>query len=262
MPTNIYLTRHLQRIDDTGSRDKTLELKWRSEDEKDIRYKINPYLVDKAKDPENIQDVLKEIPIENINVIISSPFLRCIQTSLLLRNQINKLKEDAHLEPIKQIHINFGLSEIIDDALFHPVKTPINIRKIFEFSKYYLTTNENLTPDLLLESECLPEILHNEIDLTKNPEDENEQYIKRIKQTLRQIYEKYSGQNILIVTHADTGVIFPPFKKLNYNDHRVIHIDPKYITQSGGLSNNFKSKYLKYKNKYLLLKKSLSKFDY
>ena len=253
METNIYLTRHLQRIDDSGSRDKTLEQKWRNEDEKDIRYKINPYLADIAKDPHNIKNVLEKIPIENINVIISSPFLRCIQTSLLLQNQINIIKEAARLDPIKQIHINFGLSEIMDDDVFYPVKTPINIRQIFEFSKCYLSANEGLAPDLLLESECLPEICHNEIDFTKNPEDE--QYRIRIKQTLHQIYKKYSGQNILIVTHADTGVIFSPFKKLNYNDHRVIHIDPKDITQSGGMSDNFKSKYLKYKNKYLLSKK-------
>jgi hypothetical protein len=254
METNIYLTRHLQRIDDTSSYDKTLELKWRNVDEKDIRYKINPYLVDIAKDPKNIQDVLKKIPSKTINVIISSPFLRCIQTSLLLRNQINKLKEEDHLEPIKQIHINFGLSEIIDDAIFYPVTTPINIREIFEFSKDYLSANEGLSPDILLESECIPEIYDDEIDFKKTPEDEK--YRVRIKQTLHKIYEKYSGQNILIVTHADSGIIFPPFKKLDYTDHRVIHVNPKDITQSGGLSNNFKSKYLKYKNKYLLLKKS------
>jgi len=53
--TNIYISRHLQRIDDTDSNDRMQQQNWYSKDCKVPSLCNNPYLSDKADDPENIE---------------------------------------------------------------------------------------------------------------------------------------------------------------------------------------------------------------
>jgi broad specificity phosphatase PhoE len=250
MNTNIYLSRHLQRIDDSGANNREIEKKWNETDSKISEFIINPYLSDKAFESANIQKLIDSFPAETIDIIITSPFLRCMETSIKLQKEINKLKESQYKNPINQIHINFQLSEIIDDITFYSVEMPLNIEKIFNFSKKYLIEKykNNICPEIFIIDKSEFQTIH---DISE------EKYFERIKTGLENIYIKYNGLNILVITHAHSGIIFE-LKPINYT--HIIHIDPKLI----GINSEshikeqkqefFKYKYLKYKKKYLFLK--------
>ena len=81
--TKLFLTRHLQRIDDSDS-SWDLSRQWNSVDSKKIDFTINPYLSDHAD--RHVDNVVAKIT-EPIDIIISSPFLRCMQTALKIMNQ-------------------------------------------------------------------------------------------------------------------------------------------------------------------------------
>ena len=254
--TSMYLTRHLQRIDDSGALNTKMDKQWNQSDSRELNYRINPYLSDKAEQDTNINNVVRNFEdieldsMKNIDVIISSPYLRCLQTSIILTRKINELKKDSGLELITQIHVNFGLGEFADDIIFFGVEPPLDIKKVFDFSLCHLAKN-GVGRDAFIVDSTNPEVMNWETE----PE-----YYDRIKSTLNQIYQTYSGKNILVITHAQSGNIFIN-KNLAYT--QVIKINTDLITNSitnlvgGNLKETlyYKEKYLKYKNKYIQLKK-------
>ena len=92
--TNIYISRHLQRIDDTDSNDPKKYRTWIEQTKNEPKYVYNPYLTDLASEKKNIDKTLAGIKtdVSNIDIIITSPFLRCIQTAYLLLGKINEHK--------------------------------------------------------------------------------------------------------------------------------------------------------------------------
>jgi broad specificity phosphatase PhoE len=225
-PTNIYISRHLQRVDDIKSNNKQ-QIIWDTQDSKNIEFKINPYLSDKAYEPYNIDKIINAFPACNIDIIITSPFLRCIQTSFILLDRINELKTINKLKLINKILVNFKLSEIVNECMFPIEKIPLNIQDIYDFSIKNIKTSNKLL-DLYESTNCY---IYDETD---------NDYYKRIKQAINEIKSQFPGKNILIVTHSDSGKIF-------------INKDLSYL-QIIKIPDDFMRKYLKYKNKYLNIK--------
>ena len=242
MSTNIYITRHLQRIDDTDSAISVNAVKWNKIYSKNSQFFNNPYLVDKAFSTININNVIKNFKnrtesgenlAKEIDIIITSPFLRCLETSILLRDKINKLKKEANKlkeeanksDYIDHIEINYGLSEIIVPELFTNVNEgeggSLNIDDIWKFSKKYLICNCNqralnqyVTEGFETSDYTIPDMNPNifrhsvENETKKNILWEtDDMYNDRICSTILQISKTYEGKNILIITHADAGKI-------------------------------------------------------
>jgi len=236
--TNIYISRHLQRIDDTDSNNPKQQTEWYSNHCTKPEFSKNPYLTDKAYETTNIDKTVEKFPAVDIDIIITSPFLRCIQTSYILLKKINEIKINASLPLIEQIHVNFKLSELVNSDMFFNETLPLNIQEIYEFSKKYINEHEKkLSTDILNEYQMTPIL----IDDT-NPEDRYNDsiYYERIKDAIREIKLNFPGKNILLVTHSDSGIIFQT-EGLKYTE--VIKVP-----------DDFRNKYLKYKNKYLEIK--------
>lgn len=248
MSNNIYLTRHLPRVD-AGLEITSLEMtrKWATIDSSGINNKHNPYLSDNigsyiAKLNHNLVD-------KNINVIISSPFLRCIQTAL-------KIKE---LTPrITKIYIDYGLSEVISDFDFNLTNNSLDIEAIYQHSLTKLSEEEKSYLEVL-----------NRTHSTIQNENENDfvseypypKYYSRIRNTVDRINNTNTDKNILLVSHAYSS---NTYQKPDLAYSQVVKIEPSASgssasssTASGGGSDDadFKMKYLKYKMKYLELKK-------
>lgn len=244
--TNLYLTRHLQRIDDTGSNDIALELKWNTIDSKILNF--NPYLSDKAYTDENINKLINNLSIEvalNIDIIITSPFLRCLQTSLIIYKKINELKSHNKKPKLTKIQVNFCLSEFIDNFIFFDVEEPINIENIYNQSINYLQSN-NIDIEVF-------NIIPNDSTLI-NFESEQD-YSKRIISCLNSIYNDNIGKNILIITHACSSKVLGNPKELEYT--QVIQVEKSKILSVDNDLTTIKKKYLKYKKKYLQFKNKI-----
>lgn len=218
--TNLYLVRHLDRIDneDCGLEETRL---WNSTYRKDYLFQINPYLCKSNNKLKKIMDNLTLQGNPSFDHIICSPFLRCIETAILIKNNYPNIKDT-------KININFNLSELVcEDYLF---KMPTDIATIYNHSKKYLEANYK---DY--------ELNELNIDLKFDDFETDENYEKRIKAILKEIKSKYSG-NILIVTHKD-----------------ALNLNMKYgeiykLSESVNLDGGYYQKYLKYKAKYLKLK--------
>jgi broad specificity phosphatase PhoE len=246
MNTNLYLLRHFERIDHSGANNKKLKENWDLIDSKKNIFNHNPYLSDKAYCEKNINKVTKQISlIEHIDIIIVSPFLRCLQTSLILMDKINELKKNKNLKQIDNIYVNFGLGEFINELNFNDIQLPYDIEKIYNNSIEYLLENKQNTPFILFNK--LPNVI---IEY-----ENNETYIQRIKKTLENIYNNFTNKNILIITHAYSYMILGPEKKLNY--YEVIKINNNFFQTSN--HKEFYNKYIKYKKKYLRLKQKYEK---
>ncbi len=259
METKLYLTRHLQRIDDGSESSREQAVRWNLTDSKNPNFIINPYLSDYAD--RHVDLVVRKLP--KIDVIVTSPFLRCMQTSLKI---FNKLKESG--SAIQTIYVDFGLSEIVEEYNFYTLTEPkLNIQSIYDFSLQQLTLEQQ---SLFTVMDPTPSIIEFEND---------EQYELRIKSTLLQIYRTFIGLNVLIVSHAYS---YKPIagRELRYTD--VFELEPSsYIiertfesghpiqsTTTTGLNSSsgasgqtsvssdaeYRKKYLKYKEKYLRFK--------
>jgi broad specificity phosphatase PhoE len=242
MSNNIYLTRHLPRVD-AGLQITSLEMtrKWAS-DSSDINNKHNPYLSDNIGS--YIDTLTGNLVDKNINVIISSPFLRCIQTAL-------KIKE---LTPkITKIYIDYGLSELISDFDFDLTNDSLDIEAIYQHSLTKLSEEEKSYLEVL-----------NRTHSTIQNENENDfvseypypKYYSRIRNTVDRINDTNTDKNILLVSHAYSS---NTYQKPDLAYSQVVKIEPTASSSSasGGNSDDkdFKMKYLKYKMKYLELKK-------
>lgn len=236
---SINLLRHFERIDDSGANNKKIEEKWKQINSKNKIFLHNPYLSDKAYDKNNILKVINQIPnIQLIDEIICSPFLRCLQTSLIMRNEINQLKTNE--KKILNIKVDFGLSEYFDKNAFYDIELPYNIMNVYNNSIQYLKENN---------FNVLFEIINPNPNIIRKYEN-CDIYIQRIKNTINDICEKFKNKNILLISHAYSYMIIEPLKTLKY--YEPIKINTKILNETN--DEKYKSKYLKYKLKYLKLK--------
>ncbi len=253
MSNNIYLTRHLPRVD-AGLEITSLEMtrKWATIDSSGINNKHNPYLSDNIGS--YIDTLTGNLVDKNINVIISSPFLRCIQTAL-------KIKE---LTPrITKIYIDYGLSELISNFDFDLTNDSLDIEAIYQHSLTKLSEEEKSYLEVL-----------NRTHSTIQNENENDfvseypypKYYSRIRNTVDRINDTNTDKNILLVSHAYSS---NTYQKPDLAYSQVVKIEPSASSSSASSSSassssasgggsddtDFKMKYLKYKMKYLELKK-------
>ncbi len=239
METKLYLTRHLQRIDDGSDSSRELAIRWNTVDSKNPNFVINPYLSDYSD--KYVTNVVSKIS-DPIDVIVSSQFLRCMQTAIKIANQLNKLGS-----PVYNILIDFGLSEFVDEFTFYNIPdSQINIQSVYNFSLAQFSPEDQARFRII---DSNPQLINYESE---------EDYGLRIKSTLSDIYDKFPNKKILIVTHAFS---YYPFsgRELKYTDVFVIKREQLRTVESENtiLSSTgpYEKKYLKYKNKYLQLKK-------
>jgi len=154
-------------------------------------------------------------------MIVSSPFIRCVQTSIIAAKNKN----------INEIFIDFRLAEFNDSFIF------INP---FETDKIYETTK-----DFLKDSDVKLTVLNDSYKGGK-PESEQE-YFDRIKTSLKDLIN--IPKNILVVTHGHS---------LSWKGPNLSYGEKYYVTgtelQSGGSISDYYSKYLYYKSLYISLK--------
>lgn len=234
----IFLTRHFQRVDDSDS-SLVMSRKWNETDRKIKEFEFNPYLSDVVKTNNITDTVLDKIDKDKIDIVISSPFLRCMQTAKLLMDKLNE--SPTRTNKITKIKIHFGLSEIIDtEFIFYAYKdqNALNISEIYDFS---LSQFNDLERNLFEKVDTENNIINNEVDTLGNEDD----YHNRIKTTLVDISVKYYNKNILVVTHADSYKKFNDAgKRFGYNDIfpitdklktdvliRQRHLCTKYVTK-------------------------------
>lgn len=233
MNTNIYLMRHFERIDDSGSIDIDIKSKWDLLDSKNSIFIHNPYLSDKATQSKNINKVISQITnIKDIDIIITSPFLRCLQTSLIMMNNINQI--DNQQNKIENVYVDFGLCEFINEDSFNDINLPYDICNIYNNSIDYLKENNIETPFIIFND-----------NPTNFDEYENDlNYKKRIESTIKNISKNFRDKNILIVSHAYSYMIIEKNKTFDYYQ----------VEKINNYQDNYKNKYIKYKTKYLELK--------
>ena len=236
---NVYMVRHLERID--SEEDVTREElgEW-NKIKKEYLNKVNPYLQKRTrinKIVENLEDV-------RIDHVICSPYIRCIQTAMLIVNS-----KDINVVD-KTINIDYRLGEIFhSDFLF---EKPLNLDTILSHSNLYI-------------SDKLSDVPHN-LDLNNNKPlvltdfESDEEYALRVKNVLSDLRVKYFG-NLLIVTHADAYRQYNSAgRAMKYGEVYDIElpVEERVKKMEGGyVSNNYRLKYIKYKNKYLQLKNRL-----
>jgi broad specificity phosphatase PhoE len=224
----MFMVRHLERIDVTNNQSTEEYKKWLKQSN-DYNYLINPYLdteISVSRLGENLEDI-------KIDHIICSPYVRCMQTAILIINNLG-------LNIInKTIHIDYKLGELVDEAFFFRV--PLNIESVYLHSKKYIEEKFNMLSFTLDDKDNEPLIFTNYESM--------EEYNKRILDELKVIREKYSG-NILVITHADA------FKQFN-TERKRMEYGRVYKIDLDRLEGGYKQKYMKYKTKYIELKKKL-----
>jgi hypothetical protein len=255
----IFITRHFERVDgDFNNATVNEKILWKSR----ITYSYPKNMLSKIEliyrnaNPFSINHnhhiyadkVINSLGSNKIDLIISSPFVRCMQTAL-------KIKKNLRYGG--KIHINYGLAELMDykvlglskihhnyipsNEKYFLVHDGFNLNKLFHMSLDNFNLNRNLfvldntiniknNTILLNETEPLNET---------NYDVKNGKYFKRIIQTIESIKKKYPTKNILLVTHGYSPVAFN-LPSLRYGD--VINITDKIKEP---LTNYFSINYLK-----------------
>lgn len=239
--SNTFMIRHLDRIDGDDCSIQETRI-WNSLDSKDNMFVINPYICKSRNKLASIIDSLNKNGVE-IDHIFCSPFLRCIETAILLTNSSNMIKD-------KTININFNLSEFLNEDLLFTF--PVNLMEIYEHSKQYLEKNFTDIPYILKDLKT---------DLTMEASESEQAYNERINAEIKLLRNTYEG-NILIVTHADAyrqynemdkSMKYGEVYKLDISiDKTDTELNEKLPIESD--NGGYYKKYLKYKMKYLKLK--------
>ena len=224
MNNNVYLIRHLDRIDNDDCSIDEMR-KWNSTHRKEYIFRVNPYICQSNNKLNKLVENLISKGNPEFDHIICSPFLRCIETAILVKNKYANIKN-------KTINIEFNLSEFLCED-FGFIK-PIDIKTVYEHSKSYLAANYK---DFELNN------INTTLMLTEYETDE--EYTARIQKVLAEIKSKYSG-NILIVSHKDALEL-----NMKYGEVYKLNI-PEQLDEK--LKGGYYNKYLKYKAKYLKLK--------
>ena len=223
----IFMVRHLERIDYSDNPSSKEFKEWLSQ-KSDYNYLINPYL-DAEISIGRLRENLEE---KHIDHVICSPYVRCIQTAILITNS-----PDLNIVD-KTIHIDYKLGELVNEIF--SFRVPLDVETVYTHSKKYIEEKFN-TITLSLDNS-------NNTPLIFTDYETDEQYDKRILDELTNIRERYSG-NILVITHADAYKQFNAERKgMDYG--RVYNINL-------GVGGSYREKYLKYKTKYMELKQNL-----
>lgn len=255
------MMRHLKRNDADNpegyrrSINKYLECKGITDDNIKEYYYINPSLEKNIYDTrtdayDDLEyDIEKAVKIHNDNKIIShdkvkiycSPFLRCMETSMVLAKVLNK----------HEVHIDYGLSEWIDSTIMNSSETiyPIDLSKIYSISLQEFNNqkekNHN-TYDFRFINKSENIIIHSDETV--------EAYRKRINDTINRLIVTSSEEYIIFVTHADAYKQYSGGQGMKDNGTLYkINPLPEASSLSGGSYNSY-MKYIKYRNKiYQLL---------
>ncbi len=252
------MTRHLERIDSEDA-SAAQSRRWITIDKKSELYQYNPYITDVnyEDNPKNRQ--YKQMFVESgVDVIVSSPFLRCMQTALIIANAMG----------IRHINIDFGLSEVVDNTTirrFAPRELvegessvdrykgtiPLDIGKVFERSLEHFRTKETgVDVSRFILSDNKPDFIDNESRIdeygyVEESPDARIIYYDRIKMSLKDISTRFTGRKILVVTHADAYSAFNAERKsMSYREIYRIPLDKLTIMDGGSL---FKKSTRKYK---------------
>lgn len=231
--SKIFMIRHLERIDVDDASPAECRL-WGSTHSKDPLFKMNPYIIKSENKLPKLVSNLNETGVV-IDSVVCSPFLRCIETAVLLVNSSDKFKD-------KIINIDFNLSEFLNSD-YEFQRFPLDVKEIYEHSKSYIQTS------LAGKEYTLNEL---NTDLVMHASEEEAAYRARIDKVLKELRSKCSG-NILIITHADAYVPYNAARQ-QMKHGMVYELD---IPASEGAGGGYYKKYLKYKMKYLKLKNSL-----
>lgn len=226
LPKKLLIVRHLERIDDEDNVTAEEIKQWFKIKRENRAYITNPYLQQTI----SIEKLVKNIGDIKINHIISSPFLRCIESALIISKEIKFTDK---------IIINNKLGELFnEDFLF---RIPCNYNDIYEHSVSHIAIKE---PEQVKQLNTL-----DNVPLLFEKYESDEEYYKRIRDVLEDIQKTYDG-NILVVTHADAYKQFnPERKRMNYGIVYEINLNT-----SPEVSKSYEKKYIKYKLKYLQLK--------
>ena len=123
----VLITRHLERIDDGSDSSIDLMRKWNTVDRKNPEYHINPYI----SDINSLHKLVSKLQSQPycVDYVISSPFLRCVQTAILISHQLNSTQKQRQSHcGIHNINIDYRLAEWNDSVLFD---VPYNTDVIF-----------------------------------------------------------------------------------------------------------------------------------
>ena len=230
--TEVYLTRHLERVDDDDSQT------WEGRQ----TYKFNPYLNNTISSVK----LLGNLP-NTIETIISSPFIRCVQTAIIVAKNKN----------INVIFIDYRLGETND------------VEWIFDGNAYKPNDIWIETQKYILSIQKQPNLSYDITNITFNitgteyeggedevPNGDETLYNIRMRDALFDITQK--NTNTLIVSHSNSLRFSKPGKSLAYAEVVQITSDmfiPKgamgfaAAAQSGGASNI----YIQNKNRYVSL---------
>ncbi len=230
--SKIYLLRHYDRIDQDPERCPPAEMrKWYSENSKKSLYDVNPYLCAGNRVIDTVRN-LAELGGIKFDYVFCSPFLRCIETAIQIMDASPANFTD------KKIFIDYCLSEFIDTETDN-FKLPLEITTIYEHSKAHLAEKNASFPSYSL-------VDHN-VDLKFDASETEPKYLSRIEKTIKLLRSTYAG-NILIVSHGYAiKALDPTIRKMEHG--------PLYDISSKSAGGNYYQKYLKYKFKYLKLKK-------
>ena len=240
-----FMIRHLDRIDGDDCSIKEMRL-WNSTHSKDKIFQINPYICKSNNKLQSLLKTLTENGVE-INHIVCSPFLRCIETAILVSNNSPLIKD-------KTIHIDFNLSEFLNEDLMFTF--PVEIKDIYEHSKSYLASTKFEEGTYTLKDL--------KTELRMETSESEEAYKVRVDTEIKSLRGSLSG-NILVVTHADAYRQYNSSdKSMKYGEVYELPIsesekpvkketEPEVKADEGG----YYEKYLKYKMKYLKLKHNL-----
>ncbi len=228
--TEVYLTRHLERVD-IDNPSVTIARKWNSIDTK--TYNFNPYLSDISSS----EKLLETLANKTIKTIISSPFIRCVQTAIIV----------AKAKDIKVINIDYRLGEINDKfMIFYDGVYDPNI--IWDQTQKYLNPEQNISFNIINDTYKGGE--------DEAPDGDETLYNKRMEGVLYDITQK--NTHTLIVSHGHSLHFIDPKKFLAYAEVVPITSDmftPKgdmgfaSAVQRGGTSNI----YIHNKNRYISL---------
>jgi broad specificity phosphatase PhoE len=267
--SSFYIVRHFDKV--TTRKDGKFpscftekEIKFYNDNEYNVNRDIliNPYICnDTNKRVINIAAKLKDLKFD---YIISSPFLRTIQTALDL---INFKIKDEYVIDIKhrELFVDFGLSAIFKELNFpHGLEKPtsININSIYKNSIEFIYTKDKKRK----------KYSHNNIKLLNHNEKlalyRKEDYATRIFETFKNLQKcsEYRGKNILIVTHGASltkwygDTVDKMYQQIDFLIGDVYKLENLDLTEKPQKYQNppldYKEKYIKYKTKYLMLGKN------
>jgi broad specificity phosphatase PhoE len=159
---------------------------------------INPYICDNTKD--RVLSITQNLSGIKFDYVISSPFLRAMETALDLINFKIKGEYVIDIEH-RELFVDFGLCAIFKEFKFPPglkLPTSININTIYKNSLKFIHMNDKKRKAYE----------HNNITLIKNVVSmkitSNDDYATRFFETFTNLQKcpEYAGKNILVVTHG------------------------------------------------------------